>query len=90
MGSCDMHSLNCFFFFFFRFLGLHSQHVEVPRLGVELELLLPAHAIVTATWDPSHVCDRHHNSWQCQIPNSLSEARDRTCNLMVPSRIRFC
>ena len=27
-----------FFFFFFFFLGLHLQHVEVPRLGVELEL----------------------------------------------------
>ena len=24
--------------FFFVFLGLHVQHMEVPRLGVELEL----------------------------------------------------
>ena len=24
--------------FFFCFLGLHSQHIEVPRLGVEWEL----------------------------------------------------
>ena len=30
------------------------------------------------------------SSWQHQILNPLSEARDRTCNLMVPSRIRFC
>ena len=27
----------------FCLLGLHLQHVEVPRLGIELELLLPAH-----------------------------------------------
>ena len=27
--------------------------------------------------------------WQCQILNPLSEARDRTCNLMVPSQISF-
>ena len=26
--------LYCFFFFFLSFLGLHPQHVEVPRLGV--------------------------------------------------------
>ena len=29
--------------FFFFFLGLHPWHVEVPRLGVELELELPAY-----------------------------------------------
>ena len=27
-----------FFFFFLVFLGLHLRHMEVPRLGVELEL----------------------------------------------------
>ena len=26
------------FFFLFVFLGLHTQHMEVPRLGVQLEL----------------------------------------------------
>ena len=34
--------------FFFVFLVLHPQHMEVPRLGVELELQLPATATVTA------------------------------------------
>ena len=28
--------------FFFLFLGPHLQHMEIPRLGVELELQLPA------------------------------------------------
>ena len=31
-----------FFFFAFRFLGLYVQHMEVPRLGKELELQLLA------------------------------------------------
>ena len=35
------------------------------------------------------VCDLHHSSRQRQILNPLSEARDQTCILMVPSRIRF-
>ena len=34
--------------------------MEVPRLGVESELQLLAHATATAVWDPSHVCDLHH------------------------------
>ena len=35
-------------------------------------------------------CDLHHSSRQCQILNPLSNARDRTHNLMVPSWIHFC
>ena len=58
------------------FLALHPQHMEVPRLGVKWELQLPAYTTVAATPDPSHVCDLHHSSWQCQIFNPLSEARD--------------
>ena len=64
--------------------------MEVPRLGVESELLLPAYARATATPDQSYVCNLPHSSWQRRILNPLSEARDRVCNLMVPSWIRFC
>ena len=32
-----------FLILIFVFLGLHPQHMEVPRLGVELELQLPAY-----------------------------------------------
>ena len=39
--------------------------------------------------EPSHVCNLHHSSLLHQILNPLSKARDRTHNLMVPSRIRF-
>ena len=49
--------------------------MEVPRLGVELELQLLVYATATAMWDPS-LCNLHHSSQQCQILNPLSEARD--------------
>ena len=65
-----------FFFVFLPFLGLLLQHMEIPRLGVESELLLPAYTAATATWDPSHVCSLHHCLWQCRILNPLSKARD--------------
>ena len=37
-----------FSFFFFVYLGPHPWHMEVPRLGVELEPQLPTYAIATA------------------------------------------
>ena len=58
------------------FLGFYPQHMEVPRLGVELEPQLLAYATGTATQDLSFVCDLHHSSQQCQILNPLSEARE--------------
>ena len=42
-----------FFFYLFYFFVL--QHTELPRLGVQLELQLPAYSTATATPDPSHV-----------------------------------
>ena len=50
--------------------------MEIPRPGVELELLLPAYATATLTQDSNHVCDLYHNSQQNQILNPLSEAKD--------------
>ena len=50
--------------------------MEVPRLGIESELQLPAYTTATATWDPSHICNLHRSSWQHRILNPLSEARD--------------
>ena len=54
----------------------NPHHMEIPRLGIELELQLPAYTTAMATQDLSHVCDLHHSSRQCQILNPLSEARD--------------
>jgi len=63
--------------------------MEVPRLGVELELL--AYTTATATWDLSHVCDLHtaHDNAGSSL-NPLSKARDRTCILMGTSRVHYC
>ena len=58
------------------FLGPHPQHMEVPRLGVKLELQLLAYTTATAKPDLSHVCNLNHTSQQCWILNPLREARD--------------
>ena len=63
--------------------------MEVPRLGVKSELQQLTYTRATATPDPSHICDLQHSSQQHQILNLLSNARDQTHNLMVPSRIHF-
>ena len=44
------------------FLGLHLQHMEVPRLGVEMDQQLPAYTTATANRDPSRVCNLYHSS----------------------------
>ena len=78
-----------FKFFCFCFLGPHMWHKEIPRRGVESELQLLAYTTATPTPDPSHTCDLHQSSQQGRILNPLSEARDRTRNLLVPSWICF-
>ena len=71
-----------YFYFIFCFLGLPLQHMEVSRLGAELELELPVYSTAAATQDPSHICYLYHSSQQCWIINPLSKARDRTCVLI--------
>ena len=44
-----------FFFLSFVFLGPHPWHVDIPRLGVELELQMLAYATATEMQDLSHV-----------------------------------
>ena len=59
-----------YFYLFLSFflLGPHQQHMEIPRLGVQSDLLLPAYARATATPDPSFVCDLHHSSGNAGSP----------------------
>ena len=59
------HFFSFLFFFFFFFFGPQVQHMEVPRLGVELELQLLAYTAAIAMPDTSHVCSLHHSSRQC-------------------------
>ena len=77
-------------FFFFFFLGPHLQHMEVPRLGVESELLELAYATATAMPDLSRICDLHYSLRQRWIFNPLSEVRDWICFLMNTSWVRYC
>ena len=77
------------FFLSFPFLGLHLQQVEVPRLGVESELQLPASTTATAMQDPSCACDLHQSSQLRWILNPLSEVRDQTCIPMDASQVCY-
>ena len=61
--------------------------MEVPRLGVESKLQLPAYPTATATWDLSHVCNLYYSSWQRWSLNPLSKARDQTHILLDPSQV---
>ena len=74
---------------FFFFLGLHLGYMEVPKLGVKLELQVPAYATATAMQDQSQVCNLYHSSWQCWILNPLIETRDWIHILMNPSQVCY-
>ena len=72
-----------FFFLISFFSQPHLRHMEVPKLGIELELQLPAYTTATAILDLSYICDLGCS----QILNPLSEARDWTHILMDTSRV---
>ena len=97
-GQQIYNTVCLFYFILFIYLFIYllvvffraaPSHMKVPRRGVHLELQLPAYATAVATRDPSRIWVLHHSSRQRQILNPLSEARDRTGNLMIPSQIRF-
>ena len=48
-------------------------------------LLLSAYTRATATQDPSHICDLHHRSWQCQIliPRARPGIKPATLRFLV-------
>ena len=61
--------------------------MEVPKLGVEWEVQLPAYTTATATPDPSLIFNLHHSFRQHKILDSLSKARNPTCILMDTSQV---
>ena len=71
------------------FLGPPLQYMEVPKLGVESKLQLPAYTMATATPEPSLIRDLHHSSRLLWILNPLSEARDRTHIFMDINQVRY-
>ena len=74
--SCVVLPLCMTVFLFCFVLGPHPRNVEVPRLGVKLELQLLAYTTATAMQDLSHIRDLYDSSWQRRILKPLSEARD--------------
>ena len=70
----------CLVWFLSFFLGPHLKHIEVPRLGVQLELQL-----LVQIWAVSVTYPAAHGN-----AGPLSKSKDRTCPLMDTSRIRFC
>ena len=84
----------CFFFFFsffclFRATSMaYGSFQTKGQIGAVAASLHHSHSKVRS--DLSLVCDLHCSLQQCQIPDPLREARDRTCILMEASRICFC
>ena len=83
-----------FFFFFFLFLlfrptpmayGSSQTRGWIGVVATSLHHVHHSHINSGSEW----VCDLHYSSRQCQIPDPLSEARDRTHILMDTSRICF-
>ena len=75
----------CLFFIIvvlFLFLWPQLPYVEVPGLGVESELQLPAHTTATAILFPGDLC---HTMWQRWTLNPLSKARDQT-HILIETR----
>ena len=87
--SCEYQTSQNSCLFFFVFLGPHVHQIEVSRLGLKLELQLPAYTIGTATQDPSHICNPYHASQQYWILNPLSKAKDWTRIFMDTSRVCY-
>ena len=74
---------------FLVFLGLHLRHMEVPRIGVQSELLPPAYTTATATPDQRLIHNLFCSLRQCGILNPLNEAWDATGVLMDTSWVLY-
>ena len=58
-----------------------DRNMDVPRLGVKLELQLPAYTTAAAMPDPNRSLRQH------RILNPLIKARDQTCILKDTSQV---
>ena len=89
-----MHTCTWFFFFFLSLFFLLFRAAPTGYGGSQargqIGATATAQATATVTPDLSLVCNLYCSSWQRWILNPLSEARHRTHNLMVASRICFC
>ena len=81
----ELKILSLFFFFFFGlFWGLHPWYTEVPKLGVQSKLSLPAYTTAPAMLDPSQICNLHHGNTGA-LTHWANKARNWTWVLLDPS-----
>ena len=75
------------FFFFLLFWAPPPAHGSSQGRG-QIRTM-QAYATATATWDPRHVCNVHHSSWQCRVLDAVSKVRDGTHILVDTNHIHF-
>ena len=85
LSALKSYNRDFFFFVFFRALMAHGNPQARGSIKAVAAGLYHNHRTVGS--ELNRVCDLYHSSWQHQILNPLSEAMDRTCNLMDPSRV---
>ena len=92
LDSHTMH-LSCFIPHhhpaFFCFLGPHPPHLEISKLGVQLEMYPPAYTTATTPPDPSGIFNLYHSSCKCWVLNPLRGVLDGTRVLMYTSQVCF-
>ena len=77
--------------YLFIYLGLHLQHMEVPRLGTE-SLALAAGLRHSPLGPTQHLRPTPHLTAMPKVPshlNPLSEARDQSHVFMDPSQVHY-
>ena len=78
----------CFVYLFLHFFFCLFRATPAAHGGSQARSLIGAVAAgLRQSLSNSGSVELHHSSRQCRILNLLSEARGRTCNFMVPSRI---
>ena len=85
---CHLDPYPYFFFLAFFFRAAPSAYFTSWARGQIGATVASLHHS-TAMWDPSHVYDLHHSSWQHWILDPLSKDRDSACIFMDASHIRF-
>ena len=83
------YSTICYTFFFFCFFMAIPREKAGSQARSQMKAVAADLHHTTAKSDLSQVCKQHYSSWQCQILNPLSKAKDWTCVLMDPSQIHF-
>ena len=78
------------FFFFYPFCGCTQGIGKFPGQGLNQSYRCWPIPRPQQQLEPICVCNLHHSSQKCPIPDPWSKARDQMCILMDSSQICFC